>query len=396
MAKIGIFGGSFNPPHEGHILAMEEFQTQLGLDYLLVIPAGDPPHKVLSANSPTDQQRLEMTRLAVGGLKNAEVLDLEIKRTGLSYTADTIEILRKQYPDDELFLLMGTDMFYSFGTWYQPERITKEATIAVAHRDADSPAKLQSCAKELEEKLGARIAFVENQYLPHSSTSVRAMIAFLCADPYLDPAVLEYIKANGLYYAGRNLKDLSFEELREVSLSLHKSKRTDHVRGCSDTAAALAEHYGESVEDARRAGILHDITKALNGTEQLQLAEKYAMILDNFEREHPKLLHAKTGAVIAKEIFGEKDAVCESIRWHTTGRDNMTLLEKIIYLADYIEPNRSMEGIEELRRQTWTDLDEAMMTGLGMTISYVRSRGAKVDPHSAAALGFFQERKQNP
>ncbi len=396
MARIGIFGGSFNPPHEGHILAAREFYEQLELDRLLIIPAGDPPHKALSANSPTDLQRLEMTRFAAMDLENTEVLDLEIKREGRSYTADTVEILRQTYPQDELFLLMGTDMFYSFGSWYQPERITKEATIAVAHRDADSPARLKSCATDLEEKLGARIVFVENQYLPHSSTSVRAMIAFRCADAYLSPRVMEYIRSYGLYYADRNLKNLPFDELREISLSLHKSKRVDHVVGCSDTAAALAEKYGVTVEDARRAGILHDITKALNGPEQLQLCEKYAMILDSFEREHPKLLHAKTGAVIAREIFGESQAVCEAIQWHTTGRENMSMLEKLVYLADYMEPNRTMDGIEELRRLTWTDPDAAMIMGLEMTMTYVRSRGAKVDPHSAAALRFLQERKHNP
>ena len=396
MARIGIFGGSFNPPHEGHILAAREFYEQLELDRLLIIPAGDPPHKALSANSPTDLQRLEMTRLAAMDLENTEVLDLEIKREGRSYTADTVEILRQTYPQDELFLLMGTDMFYSFGSWYQPKRITKEATIAVAHRDADSPARLKSCATDLEEKLGARIVFVENQYLPHSSTSVRAMIAFRCADAYLSPRVMEYIRSYGLYYADRNLKNLPFDELREISLSLHKNKRVDHVVGCSDTAAALAEKYGVTVEDARRAGILHDITKALNGPEQLQLCEKYAMILDSFEREHPKLLHAKTGAVIAREIFGESQAVCEAIQWHTTGRENMSMLEKLVYLADYMEPNRTMDGIEELRRLTWTDPDAAMIMGLEMTMTYVRSRGAKVDPHSAAALRFLQERKHNP
>lgn len=396
MARIGIFGGSFNPPHEGHVLAVREFQRQLELDRLLIIPAGDPPHKTLSANSPTDIQRLEMTKLAFGEVEHTEVLDLEIKRQGLSYTADTIEILRRDYLEDELFLLMGTDMFYSFGSWYQPERITKEATLAVVHRDADSPEKLKNCARDLEEKLGARIVFVENRYLPHSSTSVRAMIAFDCAETYLVPSVLDYIRKNGLYYSGKKRKELPFEELKEVSLSLHKSKRVNHVIGCSDTAAALAEHYGASVDSARRAGILHDITKALNGAEQLQLCEKYAIILDDFEREHPKLLHAKSGAVMAREVFGEPEEVCSAIQWHTTGRDHMSLLEKIIYLADYMEPNRKMDGIDELRRLTWSNLDEALMMGLEMTMSYVRSQGARVDPHSAAALRFLKERKQDP
>ncbi|MBR4308731.1 MAG: nicotinate (nicotinamide) nucleotide adenylyltransferase [Oscillospiraceae bacterium] len=394
MARIGIFGGSFNPPHLGHILAAKEFYDQLDLDELLLIPAGDPPHKKLSSNSPTGAQRLEMTRLAAQDLENARVLDVEISRDGLSYTADTIETLRETYPHDEFFLLMGTDMFSSFGKWYQPERIVREATLAVARRDAEPEQKILDCARELEETLGAKIAYVRNDYLPHSSTSVRAMIAFGCADSYLAHQVLSYIQSEGLYYAGKNLKQLPYEELAEVSTALHKAKRVPHVQGCSETALELARFYGADLEDAHRAGILHDITKALNGEEQLKLCDSYDMILSGFERAHPKLLHAKTGAEVAQRIFGENEAVCEAIRWHTTGRAEMSLLEQIIYLADYMEPNRTIDGVEGLRAQTWQDLDAAMVTGLEMSVSHVTGHGGEMDHHSLEALRFYRERKQ--
>lgn len=394
MARIGIFGGSFNPPHLGHILAAKEFYDQLSLDQLILIPAGDPPHKKLSSNSPTAVQRLEMTRLAARDLENALVSDVEICREGLSYTADTIETLRKSYPNDELFLLMGTDMFYSFANWFEPERIVREATVAVARRDAEPEQKIQACAKELEEKLGAKIAFVRNEYLPHSSTSVRAMIVFGCAESYLAPQVLAYIREQGLYYTGENLKGLDYEELSEVSTALHKAKRVPHVLGCSETALELAKLYGADPTNAHRAGILHDITKALNGEEQLKLCETYDMILSSFEREHPKLLHAKTGAEVAKRIFGENDAVVEAIRWHTTGRAEMSLLEQIVYLADYMEPNRTIAGIDELRALTYSDLDAAMLCGLDMSIAHVTGRGGIMDHHSLEAKRFFQERKQ--
>ncbi len=395
MARIGIFGGSFNPPHLGHILAAKEFYDQLSLDKLLLIPAGDPPHKKLSSNSPTAQQRLEMTRLAAQDLDNAEVLDVEIRREGLSYTADTVEILRESYPHDELFLMMGTDMFHSFANWYQPERIIRQATIAVARRDGEPEHKIRNSARELEEKMGAKITYVRNDYLPHSSTSVRAMIAFGCAESYLAPQVLAYIREQGLYYTARDLKGLAYEELAEVSTALHKAKRVPHVLGCSETALKLARLYGADPTDAHRAGILHDITKALNGEEQLKLCETYDMILSSFEREHPKLLHAKTGAEVAKRIFGENDAVCEAIRWHTTGRADMSLLEQIIYLADYVEPNRTISGVEELRTLTYSDMDGAMICGLGMSIAHVTGQGGIMDQHSLDAMRFFQERKQH-
>ena len=386
MARIGIFGGSFNPPHLGHMLAVREFQKKLGLDLVLLIPASIPPHKELSSNSPDANARMEMTRLSARDIENARVLDIELARDGASYTSDTLKELRTRYPDDELFLLMGTDMFFSFEKWYHPEIICELATLAVVHRNAESTQQLADCAQRLREKFAARIEMVENEYLPHSSTSVRAMLAFGAAEEYLAPQVAEYIRENNLYYVGEDMKQLPFERLSEISLSLHAAKRVRHVIGCSQTAEELAKFYGEDPMVAKRAGILHDITKALNAQEQLHLCEKYDIILNQFERENPKLLHAKTGATIAKCIFGESEAVCRAIYWHTTGKAQMTTMEKIIYLADYMEPNRDFEGVEKMRHLAYSDLNAALRLGLQMSVDHVTRRGAEVDPNSLAAL----------
>lgn len=392
MARIGIFGGSFNPPHLGHILAVEEFQRKLGLDKVLLIPASIPPHKRLSANSPSAEARLEMTRLAVRGLENVEVSDIELRRTGASYTADTLCELKRQYPNDDLFLLMGTDMFLSFEKWHCPEEITAAAKLAVAHRDRDSLQTLTDCAERLKKELSAEVILLSNDYLPFSSTSVRAMLAFGFGGDYLAPRVLDYIRQNRLYYVGENLKGLPFERLKEVSLSLHKEKRVRHVIGCSDTAVRLAELYGENTTVARRAGILHDITKALTDAEQLQLCEKYDIILNQLERENPKLLHAKTGAAVAREVFGESEAVWHAIHWHTTGRVGMTAMEKILYLADYMEPNRDFEGVDELRRLTEHSLDDGLRLGLRMSVDQLTKREMEIDPNSLAALHSLEDK----
>lgn len=395
MARIGIFGGSFNPPHLGHILAVREFREKLALDRVLLIPAATPPHKTLTSNSASASHRLEMTRLAAADLPYAEVSDIELRRDGASYTADTLDELRLRYPEDEFFLLMGTDMFLSFETWYHPERIAAQATVAVAHRSADNAQQLENCAQKLKKNLNVRTAFVENEYLPHSSTSVRAMLAFQAAEEYLAPAVLDYIQRNNLYFSRTDLKGLSFDRLQEVSLCLHDRKRVPHVIGCSDTAERLALKYGADATDAKRAGILHDVTKTLNAQEQLKLCDQYAIILDNFERLNPKLLHARTGSVIAEMVFGENPAVCEAIRWHTTGKADMSLLEQIVYLADYMEPNRAFDGIDELRRLTEENLDDAMMFGLKMTMEQLRANRREIDKNSRAALRWLEERKRN-
>ena len=394
MARIGIFGGSFNPPHLGHILALREFYEKLALDTVLLIPAANPPHKTLTKNTPDAAHRLEMCRLAVGNLPYVQISDMEIVRSGKSYTADTMKQLRERYPSDELFLLMGTDMFLSFQNWYHPEEIAAHASLAVAHRNEDDPVLLREQAEKLEKELHAKTVFVENSFLPHSSTSVRAMLAFHAAEDYLDPAVHAYIVKNGLYYYNDSLKNQPFEALSAVSLSLHHPKRMPHVVGCSDTAKRLAVLYGVDPEDARRAGILHDITKALNAQEQLKLCETYDIILNNFEQKHPKLLHAKTGAVIADRIFGENNRVCDAINWHTTGKANMSTLEKIIYIADYMEPNRNFDGVEKLRSLANSDLDEALYLGLQMTMEQLRQRKKDIGPDSMAALRFLEERKK--
>lgn len=386
MARIGIFGGSFNPPHLGHMLAVREFQQKLALDRVFLIPAAMPPHKQLSSNSPDAQTRFKLTQLAAQALENTEALDIELRREGASYTVDTLRELKAKYPTDELFLLMGTDMFFSFQSWYQPEEITKMATLAVAHRNADDAQALLACKNDLQERFGARVCMIENEYLPHSSTSVRAMLAFGCGESYLDPQVMAYIRDNGLYYVGAQMKNLPFERLREISLSLHKEKRVRHVIGCSETAVELARLYGQDEVVARRAGILHDITKALNDEEQLHLCEKYAIILNQLERENPKLLHAKTGATVARRIFGESDAVYEAVYWHTTGKAGMSTMEKIIYLADYMEPNRDFEGVQELRRLAYTDLNAALLLGLKMSVEQLTKRRLEIDPNSLAAL----------
>ena len=135
--KIGVYGGTFNPPHLGHTAAARAVFELLKLDLLLLVPDGQPPHKDLPAGSPTAEQRLEMTRLAgeqLGLGDKVRVLDLELRRPGRSYTAETLRQLRTQYPEDELWLLMGTDMFLTLQAWRDPATILSLAGIAAFGR----------------------------------------------------------------------------------------------------------------------------------------------------------------------------------------------------------------------------------------------------------------------
>lgn len=392
MSKIGIYGGSFNPPHIGHCLAAKEMVERLSLDRLLIIPAAAPPHKQLAQGSPSAEERLSMCHAAFSGIQNTEVCDLEIRREGLSYTVDTLAELREQYPQDELYLLMGSDMLLSFDRWRCPREIASMAVLAVMHRSEDYV--LWESVREKSEALArdfdAKVVLVENRCVAVSSTTVRRMLAL--GAPYeLPPAVEHMILENGWYLSGADLKGLPFDRLSEISLSLHDDKRKPHVIGCSETARSLAERWGADPLLAARAGILHDVTKALGPTEQLHLCEKYGMVLTELQRQNPKLLHAKTGAAAAERIFGESAAVCSAIRWHTTGRAEMSLLEKIIYIADYMEPNRSFPGVELLRKLVCENLDAAMFQGLDDSIALLQKQGRMIDPDSLAAWKYFQK-----
>lgn len=398
--KIGVYGGSFNPPHTGHALAAAELIQRLELDKLLIIPAADPPHKQLAAGSPGPLERLALCRAAFTGIPGAELCDMELRRAGKSYTVDTLAQLREAYPADELILVMGTDMFLSFAQWYQPERIAALATLAVMHRDESAKTweKVRAEAARYRESLGARVVEVENRCVEISSTTVRRLLAFGAPD-CLAPEVEEMILRNGWYQTGGALRNLPYEALREKSLALHDEKRRAHVIGTADTAAELAQRWGEDPDVARRAGILHDITKALGPKEQLHICEKYAMMLTEMQRANPKLLHAKTGAVIAREIFGESQAVFDAIWWHTTGRAGMTTLEKILYIADYMEPNRDFPGVEQLRALVWEDLDTAVFAGLEQSVGYLRSLNREIDPDSLNAWKYYgksTERRLEP
>ena len=382
--KIGIYGGTFNPPHLGHVTAARAVAELLKLDKLLLVPAGLPPHKDLPAGSPTPDQRLEMTRLAAdqtGLAGKVEVLDLEVHREGKSYTSDTLKALKARYPDDELWLLMGTDMFLTLQAWHAPEEILSLAGIAAFGRTEADTEELFAPQRDYLYKTypQARLfTLTIPGVVDVSSTELREQLAKGGGGHLLPPAVYGYILRNRLYGTHADLKHLSFSQLRPVALSYLKYQRIPHVLGTEQEAIRLAERYGADVEKARVAALLHDCTKKLNMEQQLELCRRYGIELDELEQKALKLLHAKTGAAVARDVFGVDEDIYSAIWWHTTGHGDMTLLEKIIYLADYIEPSRNFPGVDKLRRACYKDLDEGLLLGLEMTIQEMTDMGNPV------------------
>lgn len=386
LNKIGIFGGSFNPPHIGHIAAARQARQLLGLDKVLLIPTRIAPHKDLSEDSCSAEHRLAMVQLAAAGEEGLEVSDLELRRKGVSYTYETLLELKKQYPDSKFTLLLGSDVFASLDRWKETNSILQNADVAVLCRGEKGEQEAVAAQKEKIESLGGSVVILQNEAVSISSTDVRRLLAFRAATTVLPAGVESYIRKNGLYHTGEDYRNLPMDRLEKVVVSLLNPNRVRHVLGCRDTAVELARRWGENEVDAARAGILHDITKALDGPLQLTLCAEYGMMLDEFGAKNPKTLHALTGSLVARRIFGENENVVRAICWHTTGRGGMSTLEKIIYIADYMEPNRDFPGVEELRKAAFTDLNASVRMGIEMTIAQLKKRNSTVSPESAEAL----------
>lgn len=379
MERIGIYGGSFNPPHMGHICAANYGIEKLGLSKMLIIPSCISPNKQGETSAEGDH-RMKMLELAFAEKKNIIISNVELSRGGVSYTADTLAEIRRQYPDAELILFMGDDTFQNLHQWYRIEDIKAAASIAVFCRNSKDDLQLT----------GTKVYKLENPVTEISSSDLRRMLVFQCASPFLCAGVEEYIRSNGLYGTDKNLKNLPLEELKETVCALVKPKRIPHILGCYEEAVKLARHWGAGETDAARAALLHDITKALDGAHQLTLLREYGIIPDDFSKENPKTIHALTGSLVAERIFGENERVCQAIAWHTTGKENMSLLEKIIYVADYMEPNRDFPGVEDLRKAAYENIDKALQMGLEMTLSHLNNQGSSVSPYSQAALAYLK------
>ena len=392
--KIGIYGGSFNPPHLGHLAAARAAVNALGLDKLVFVPAGDPPHKKLAEGSPSRSQRLELTRIAADQLlmpEAAGVWDVELRREGRSYTADTLELAAGRWPGDELWLLMGTDMFLTLHEWMEPEKILALAKVCAFGRSAsDSEVVFAPQRERLEREYHAGAAVISIPDLVDiSSTRLRELLAGGGGREFLPEAVYGYILREKLYGTDADLRRLSLDELRCVSYSMVFARRLAHIRGCEEEAARLAVRWGADEDRMRRAAILHDCTKYLSLEEHLEVCGRYGVALDPLERATDKLLHAKSGAALARHVFGQEPEVCQAICFHTTARAGMSLEEKILYVADYMEPNRDFPEVEKLRRLAYTDLDKAVGMGASLSVREMLQRDKELHRDAQDAYEFY-------
>ena len=407
--KVGIMGGTFNPIHIGHLLLAENAYSVFGLDEVLFLPSGCSYMKEQSCILPAGI-RLEMTRLAVADNPHFRVSPLETDRTGYSYTCETLAQLCREHPDTDYFFLVGADSLFAIETWKDPELIFRYAEILAAVRDDCDPVRLEAQAEHLRRIYGARIRLIPSGSMEISSSEIRKRLEDGRSVRYLVPApVLRFIREKGLYRQERDAKStpektmlssctgFTSRKLSELRRDMEKAlerKRYEHTLGVSYTAAALAMRYGYDISRAEAAGLLHDCAKNLTHEKQQHICQKHHIPLTPAERKNPHLLHAKAGRCLAREKYGITDGeLLDSIAWHTTGRPEMTLLDKIIYIADYIEPGRfQAPGLDEVRRLAFQDLDACLVRILEDTLNYLASSHIEIDPMTQQTYDYYSDK----
>lgn len=192
-------------------------------------------------------------------------------------------------------------------------------------------------------------------------------------------------------------KSISCKTLRKQMEKVQDEKRYEHTLGVAFTAASLAMRYGADVKQAQVAGLLHDCAKCMTNEERMSICKKNKLEVTPVEKANPFLLHAKVGAFLAKEKYGIQDEeILSAVRFHTTGRPNMTLLEKIVFTADYIEPSRkTAPNLDEVRTLAFQNLDMALCKILSDTLDYLDTVDQEIDPMTKETYDYYNGERKN-
>ena len=352
--------------------------SNLNPDLVLIMPVNAPPHKSGENLIDTDH-RVKMLEAAFKDFGNVKICDLELKRDGKSYTIDTLEDLTREYPNSNLFLICGGDMINTLHTWHRFEKILTLANIIAIPRHNEDVGEFEAAIKDIE-KVGCKVIKLHNLPPNISSTKIRENIENRESIENLVPkAVNEYIAENNLYS-----KDI-YVEFIEKNLS---EKRVKHCKAVAKAALELAkkQNLGEKQKvKIYVAAILHDILKEKTYEELLLFAAKNGIMLDGSVKNEYKLLHAPLGAHLAKTKFNLDEETANAIKYHTTGRANATILDKILFIADFISDDRDFDPVDNLRKAAQIDLNYCLVKCLQFTIDDLKNRELSIHPDTIAA-----------
>ncbi|MDR1216341.1 MAG: nicotinate (nicotinamide) nucleotide adenylyltransferase [Treponema sp.] len=378
--KLAIFGGSFNPPHIGH-LTLASAVISLGYDRVILVPAFESPFKQ-GVTGVNPQDRLDMLAASIPADTRLAVDDCEIRREGVSYTIDTLDdIARRYYPDGKLGLVIGDDLAQDFPKWYKYEEILKKADVIIASRFLSS---LNENTKLDLNNLQYPHRTLDNVVIPISSAIIREKIAKNEAWKYFVPqGARVIIEECGLYsqlpMPNSQLSSALIYRMEDATRALVSPSRFLHSRNVALLSADLCVRFGLDYRRGYLAGIIHDICKSFSTQELINIVKRNGGKISEWEKKKPALLHAPAGAFFLKERFGiQEEDILEAVRVHTVGAKHMGQLAKIVFIADKIEVTRPSvrPNIRELCQHVppTMSLDELFSLILNETVDFLRSR----------------------
>ncbi len=361
---ILVYGGSFDPPHQGHLELLRAALEQTGAA-AIVVPSHQNPLKAAPGASASD--RLALLKLALNGLPAALRRRVQISRFELDkrvvFTWMTLAHLKKLHPGAELGLLLGSDCLQSFTRWRRWKDILRMARLVIGRRPGESAAPPP----------GAEVLWLEGVFPPLSSTGLREALR-AGEDVRLPAGVLQHVRRRGLYDQGIH---------RWLKARL-KPDRYAHVLAVARMSRRLAHIHGLDAQRAGRAALLHDAGRALSLKEMVAYCRRYRVEVprrEEIERRNPLLLHAFVSADIARRRFGVTDeGVLSAVRNHTLGRPGMPALDTLLYVADVASEDRTFAASARVRELAFKDLDRALAAAAEAKLAWVIAQGGWLHP----------------
>ncbi len=386
--KIGIIGGTFDPIHDGHIAMAKAAKDGAGLDRVLVLPTGNPPHK---HDVTPAEDRWRMVCAAVAQQDGLEPCRMEMDRTGVIYTVDTLKILHEMYPRADFYYIIGADTLLDLKNWRHYEQVLGMCSFLICPRlGASQPAEVTEERHRLT-AMGGSFSTVDMDVVDVSSTQVRRALSQGRPTPGLPVVCREYAGLCGLYGMRPRLNrpQAWLEKLfRDLT-----AKRFSHTLAVAHTARHLANLHGVDAHKAEEAAVLHDCAKCLPVKEMQRICRQQHLTEDEQVLSSGALMHSLVGAYLAAEEYGEQDPdVLRAIACHTTGKVGMTRLDMVVYLADKIEPTReSYPTLEKVRMLAQLNLERALLASMEGTRAFVRKGGKPLHPQTLETMAWLKE-----
>jgi len=356
--KIGIFGGTFNPIHNGHINIATHVKETLKLDVIYFVPSYQTPDKQFSIEKISGLQRYNMIKNTIKSLKKdwIKVSDFEIKNKGISFTYKTIEHFKNTFPSSQLYLIIGEDRYWGLTNWKKYDEIMSNANIVVFRR-----------SKKINKNIGEEVIYISDTFVPISSTEILTKLTW----ENIPEAAQKYIANNKLY-----LKSIVFNNL--------KRDRYQHSAAVASHAKRLSVYNKYKDKDkAYLAGLLHDLFKNKTDEELNDLYNKYEK---NKEEIPAPALHGFVCALWLENVYKIKDTkFLNAIKNHTLSNPKPSKLEKIIFVADKISTDRKGDKVGKLRKLAYSNLDETYNKILRNLISKLTKQNIMPDRRTLEA-----------